>query len=109
MSVLPWALGSTLIALFVLWRFGRIGLVSNKEKLKIQYMAQVETQGFIHKYFDQKGIQIADIDFNQNYDLNRRIYTNTYELKVRRNFCSEQVVKDLLENPNIIKIVEIKV
>jgi len=88
----------------VLLMMQRIIHVRVQKKLEVRFVHRVETIEYINQYFAQKGIQIADVDFNVSSTEGGNLYTNIYTLHVPSHISYTEIVNHISEHSNIISI-----
>ena len=88
----------------VLLMMQRIIHVRVQKKLEVRFVHRVETIEYINQYFAQKGIQIADVDFNVSSTEGGNLYTNIYTLHVPGHISYTEIVNHISEHSNIISI-----
>lgn len=74
------------------------------KKIEIQYIHREETKEFIMNYFDSKGIEVEDVDFNVDFMEDYRIYTNVYTIDLPKKMDYTDVIEDLSMYRNITKL-----
>lgn len=98
------AIIGSLFVILVLLMMQRIIHVRISKKLEIRFVHRVETIEYITKYFEQRGVQTVDIDFNVTSSDNKNIYTNIYTLHLPSDVTYTEIVNHLSEHQNIMSI-----
>lgn len=88
----------------VLLMMQRIIHVKIQKKLEVRFIHRVETIEYINQYFVQKGIKIADVDFNVSNMDGKNVYTNIYTLQLPGHISYTEIVNHISEHENIISI-----
>ena len=90
--------------ILVLLMIQRVVHVRIAKKLEVRFIHRVETIEYINRYFEQRGIQAVDIDFNVTNTDSNNIYTNIYTLHLPTNVSYTEIVNHLSEHANILSI-----
>lgn len=89
------------IVMAVLLLMQRIVHVNTIKKVEIRFIHRVETLNFINQFFDEKKIEVMDIDFNVENKEPFNIYTNLYELHLPGGYSYTEMVNQLSEFANV--------
>ncbi|MGN0802045.1 MAG: MgtC/SapB family protein [Candidatus Faecivicinus sp.] len=98
------AIVGSIFVFLVLIMMQRIIHVRISKKLEVRFVHRVETIEYINKYFEARGIQTVDIDFNVTNMENKNIYTNIYTLHLPSDVSYTEIVNNLSEHANILSI-----
>lgn len=98
------AIVGSLFVFFVLILMQRIIHVRVTKKLEVRFVHRVDTIEYINKYFEARGIQIADIDFHVTNTDERNVYTNIYSLQLPHDVTYTEIVNNLSEHANVLSI-----
>ena len=98
------AICGSIFVFFVLILMQRIIHVRVTKKLEVRFVHRVETIEYINKYFEARGIQIADIDFHVTNTDDKNIYTNIYSLQLPHDVTYTEIVNNLSEHINVLSI-----
>lgn len=98
------AIVGSIFVFLVLIMMQRIIHVRIAKKLEVRFVHRVETIEYINKYFEARGIQTVDIDFNVTNMENKNIYTNIYTLHLPSDVSYTEIVNNLSEHANILSI-----
>ncbi len=96
-------LGCALV-MTVLMMLQKIVHVNVSKKLEIKFHHRVETIDFINNFFDEKGIQVLDVDFSVDNRPEGNLYTNFYDLHLPRGLQYRDIVMTLSEHANVQSI-----
>ncbi|MGO0289449.1 MgtC/SapB family protein, partial [Enterococcus faecalis] len=98
------ALTSFIGVLFALTIVKRIIHVPTIKKLEIRYQHKQETKEFINQYFEEKHIEIYDVNFNVSWVDDTKIYTNIYTIDLPKGLTYADVIEDLSVSNNVTKL-----
>ena len=98
------ALTSFICVLFALTIVKRIIHVPTIKKLEIRYQHKQETKEFINQYFEEKHIEIYDVNFNVSWVDDTKIYTNIYTIDLPKGLTYADVIEDLSVSNNVTKL-----
>ena len=76
-------------------------------KVEIKFYNGPVTTGYLDKYFDEKAIGANHTGYkatNYSRDVEKRIYTSIYTVKLPRSMTYSQMISDLAKNPDIVQI-----
>ncbi|WP_048947024.1 MgtC/SapB family protein [Enterococcus faecalis] len=82
----------------------RIIHVPTIKKLEIRYQHKQETKEFINQYFEEKHIEIYDVNFNVSWVDDTKIYTNIYTIDLPKGLTYADVIEDLSVSNNVTKL-----
>lgn len=98
------AIVGSIFVFAVLIMMQRIIHVRVTKKLEVRFIHRIETIEYINKYFEARGVQTVDIDFNVTSSDNKNIYTNIYTLQLPHDVTYTELVNNLSEHANILSI-----
>ena len=98
------AIIGSIFVFVVLIMMQRIIHVRVTKKLEVRFIHRIETIEYINKYFEARGVQTVDIDFNVTSSDNKNIYTNIYTLQLPHDVTYTELVNNLSEHANILSI-----
>lgn len=98
------AIVGSIFVFVVLIMMQRIIHVRVTKKLEVRFIHRIETIEYINKYFEARGVQTVDIDFNVTSSDNKNIYTNIYTLQLPHDVTYTEIVNNLSEHANILSI-----
>lgn len=98
------AIVGSIFVFAVLIMMQRIIHVRVTKKLEVRFIHRIETIEYINKYFEARGVQTVDIDFNVTSSDNKNIYTNIYTLQLPHDVTYTELVNSLSEHANILSI-----
>lgn len=98
------AIVGSIFVFVVLIMMQRIIHVRVTKKLEVRFIHRIETIEYINKYFEARGVQTVDIDFNVTSADNKNIYTNIYTLQLPHDVTYTEIVNNLSEHANVLSI-----
>ncbi|KAF1299199.1 magnesium transporter MgtC [Enterococcus sp. JM4C] len=98
------AISSFLAVFFALTLVKRIIHIPATKKLEVQYIHREETKSFISQYFEDRKIEIEDVNFDVKFVEDYRIYTNIYTIDLPRGLTYAEVIEELSTYKNITKL-----
>ena len=98
------AITSFLAIFFALAIVKRIIHIPTTKKLEVQYIHREETKSFISQYFEERKIDIEDVNFDVKFVEDYRIYTNIYTIDLPRGLTYAEVIEELSTYKNITKL-----
>lgn len=98
------AIVGSIFVFVVLIMMQRIIHVRVTKKLEVRFIHRIETIEYINKYFEARGVQTVDIDFNVTSSDNKNVYTNIYTLQLPHDVTYTEIVNNLSEHANILSI-----
>ncbi|HCE12130.1 MgtC/SapB family protein [Enterococcus sp.] len=104
MGFYPIAISSFVGIFFALAIVKRIVKVPTAKKLEIQYFHRAETKEFLTDYFQEKKINIEDVNFDVKFMEDYRVYTNIYTINLPKGLRFSEVIEELSVYKNITKI-----
>ncbi len=104
MGFYPLAISSFVGIFFALAIVKRIVKVPTAKKLEIQYFHRAETKEFLTEYFQEKKINIEDVNFDVKFMEDYRVYTNIYTINLPKGLRFSEVIEELSVYKNITKI-----
>ncbi|MBQ3078633.1 MAG: MgtC/SapB family protein [Clostridia bacterium] len=87
--------------LIVLALLSKIIRVNTEKRVEVKFIHRVETMDFINAYFEEKNIQVLDIDFHVEITEKNNLYTNVYSLKLPSKVSYTDIVAHLSEFKNV--------
>lgn len=78
--------------------------IPSLKKVEIQFLHRVETKEMINEYFDEKGIEVRDVDFDVEFHPDYRIYKNVYTIELPRGLSYVEMIEDFSVYKNIVKV-----
>lgn len=78
--------------------------VPSLKKIEIQYLHRVETKEMISEYFDEKGVEVRDVDFDVEFHTDYRIYKNVYTVELPHGLSYVELIEDFSIYKNIVKV-----
>lgn len=98
------AIASFVVVYGVIAFLKRIVRVSPVRNLEIQYLDKKEFKSFIHHYFEKNDISIANVSYKANKVDDHYIYTSVYEVKLPHKLTYVDVVDELSDNENVMRV-----
>lgn len=93
------------VAMFVVLSYlNSIITVDKEKKMEVRYIHRTETQDFLSNYFDSKNIEMLDVDFNVVIRDEQKIYTTVYTFNPPRGITYPEIIEDLSEFKNVLRI-----
>ncbi len=92
---------SCVLILIVLSVLSRVIRVNAEKRMEVKFVHRVETMDFINTYFENKSVQVLDIDFHVEITQDKNLYTNVYLLKLPSKTSYTDIVAHLSEYKNI--------
>ncbi|MGC3391278.1 MgtC/SapB family protein, partial [Enterococcus faecalis] len=74
------------------------------KKLEIRYQHKQETKELIYQNFEEKHIEIYDVNFNVCWVDDTKIYTNIYTIDLPIGLSYADVIEDLSVSNNVTKL-----
>ncbi|HML46031.1 MAG TPA: MgtC/SapB family protein [Clostridia bacterium] len=94
----------TACTLVVLSVIKQVIVVHVSKQLEVVFVERKETLEFLNDYFEEHHIKVHDVDFNMTQQDNVNTYTNTYTLELPHKSDYVNVVNDLSEYANILRV-----
>lgn len=98
------ALVSCVLVLLVLALLSRLIRVNTEKRVEVKFVHRTETMDFINRFFDEKKVQILDLDFHMDMTDGKNLYTNVYQLKLPSHTTYTDIVARLAEHKNVLGV-----
>ena len=72
--------------------------------MEVKFVHRTETMDFINEFFEEKNVQILDLDFHMDLTEGKNLYTNVYQLKLPTNTTYTDIIVHLSEHKNILGV-----
>lgn len=98
------ALVSCVLVLLVLALLSKLIHVNTEKRVEVKFIHRTETMEFINGFFDEKNVQILDMDFHMEIKDEKNLYTNVYQLKLPSHTTYTDIVARLAEHKNVLGV-----
>ena len=98
------AIVSCILVLAVLALLSKLIHVNTAKRVEVKFVHRTETMDFINEFFEEKNVQILDLDFHMDLTEGKNLYTNVYQLKLPTNTTYTDIIVHLSEHKNILGV-----
>lgn len=98
------ALVSCVLVLLVLALLSKLIHVNTEKRVEVKFIHRTETMEFINGFFEEKNVQILDMDFHMEIKDEKNLYTNVYQLKLPSHTTYTDIVARLAEHKNVLGV-----
>lgn len=98
------ALVSCVLVLLVLALLSKLIHVNTEKRVEVKFVHRTETMEFINGFFEEKNVQILDLDFHMEIKDEKNLYTNVYQLKLPSHTTYTDIVARLAEHKNVLGV-----
>lgn len=98
------ALVSCVLVLLVLALLSKLIHVNTEKRVEVKFIHRTETMEFINGFFEEKNVQILDLDFHMEIKDEKNLYTNVYQLKLPSHTTYTDIVARLAEHKNVLGV-----
>lgn len=98
------AIVSFVMIMIVLTVLKRVINIPTLKKIEISFVHKTTTKEFITDYFEEKNIEVKDVDFEVKKRGESRVYTNVYTVELPHSLPYQTVVEDLSMHENMVRV-----
>ena len=98
------AIVSCVLVLLVLALLSKLIHVNTEKRVEVKFVHRTETMEFINGFFEEKNVQILDLDFHMDMTDGKNLYTNVYQLKLPSHTTYTDIVARLAEHKNVLGV-----
>lgn len=98
------AIVSCVLVLLVLALLSKLIHVNTEKRVEVKFVHRTETMEFINGFFEEKNVQILDLDFHMEIKDEKNLYTNVYQLKLPSHTTYTDIVARLAEHKNVLGV-----
>lgn len=95
---------SCLLVLIVLALMSKLIHVNTEKRVEVKFIHRTETMDFINEYFEEKNVQVLDLDFHMDMTDGKNLYTNVYQLKLPSHTTYTDIIAHLAEHKNVLGV-----
>ena len=95
---------SCVLVLVVLALLSKLIRVNTEKRVEVKFLHRTETMDFINEFFEEKNVQILDLDFHMEIKDDKNLYTNVYQLKLPSHTTYTDIVARLAEHKNVLGV-----
>lgn len=93
-----------LLIVIVLSLLNKVIKIPTLKKIEISFIHKLATKEYLTEYFDEKGIEIRDVDFDVDIKGEQRVYTNIYTVELPKGLFYADIVEELSLNKNMMRV-----
>ena len=82
----------------------RVVHVNQIKNLEVKYVHRQVTQSLLSAYFEEKGVNVLDVNFHMEVIDGKNVYTNLYTINLPNYATYRDVIIHLSENENILGV-----
>ena len=95
---------SCALVLLVLALLAKLIHVNTEKRVEVKFVHRTETMDFINEFFEEKNVQVLDLDFHMDMTDGKNLYTNVYQLKLPSHTTYTDIVARLAEHKNVLGV-----